>query len=157
MGWVTFALSCVGLAAVCPAAVDRLARFHGLIVLVGSVLALAVGVFRNDVRIAGIKPFDSTYTTIAGVAFVFVLLLVGLMWGAKRSHGLLYRLGAMSVVTGAAIICQLGDHPGRWFCRPDGTVQAHAVWHILMAAAVALAYDAFVVIEGGMTPSRRVT
>lgn len=151
MGWVSFALVCVG-----GAAVSR--RFAALSVTtqlaigsVGGALAIVAGVFRNDVRLAGMKPFDSTYTTIAGVAAVFILLALGLLIAARQRvplRPLTARLGLLALVVAAAAFCQINDRPGRCLCAPDGLVQGHAVWHLLMAAAAALAYDLFARIEG---------
>jgi hypothetical protein len=152
MGWVTFALSCVGASVVWRKTSERLARFHVLIGSVGSALAILAAVFRNDVRIGGVKPFDSTYTTIAGVSVVSLLLLAAVYHALRRSPQSRLRwgrLGLLVVTLGAAIACQLGDHPGHCFCHPESPVQAHAVWHVLMAVAVALTYDLFASIDGG--------
>ncbi len=157
MGWVSFALVCVGGAAVSPrlAALSPGAQF--VIGSVGGTLAIMAAVFRNDVRLAGVKPFDSTYTTIAGVAAVFVLLAAGILSATRRRASLLplaARLGWLALVVAAAAFCQLNDRPGRCFCTPDGVVQGHAVWHGLMAAAAALAYKLFVRIESCVTTHR---
>jgi hypothetical protein len=150
MGWVSFALVCVGGAAVSP----RLAALRPAVQLalggIGGALAMTAAVFRNDVRVAGVKPFDSTYTTIAGVAAVFVLLAGGVLIAARRRERvrpLLVRLGLLAVGVAAAAFCQLNDRPGRCLCAPDGVVQGHAAWHVLMAAAAALAQALFRRIE----------
>lgn len=147
MGWVSFALVCVGAAAVSP----RIARLNPVAQLAlgatGGALAMIAAVFRNDVRLAGVKPFDSTYTTIGGVAVIFVLLALGVLFSARRRlpvRPLLLRLGLLALVVAAAAFCQLNDRPGLCLCAPDGAVQGHAAWHVLMAAAAALAYALFV-------------
>jgi hypothetical protein len=146
MGWVTFALGCVGISAVWRDKLDSVARFYPGIGAAGSVLAMLAAVFRNDVKLAGIKPFDSTYTTVAGVAFISFLLLAAFLSRQERPSW--SRLSLIAGGVGLAIACQLGDHPRRWFSNPESAVQAHAVWHVLMAAAVALTYDTFAVLEG---------
>lgn len=161
LGWVIFALGLLGLSAVWdtrPGARPLLAGRTTLqlwLSLIGGGLAIVAAVFRNDVRIAGIKPFDSTYVTVAGVAVVFLLLVSGIALATKKpSFG---RLGLLTLVTAAAILCQLWDHPGYRFFRPDGAIQAHALWHILMGLAAALTYDLFMVLEGRPTLGSRTT
>ena len=151
MGWVSFALVCVGGAAASRRFAALSANTQLAIGSVGGALAIVAGVFRNDVRVAGVKPFDSTYTTIAGVAGVFVLLALGLLIAARQRaplRPLIARLGLLALVVAAAAFCQLNDRPGRCLCAPDGLVQGHAVWHLLMAAAAALAYGLFARMEG---------
>jgi hypothetical protein len=150
MGWVSFALVCVGGAAVSRRFAALSATTQLAIGCVGGALAIVAAVFRNDVRLAGVKPFDSTYTTIAGVAGVFVLLAAGLLIAARERMPLrpvAARLGLLALVVAAAAFCQLNDRPGRCLCAPDCAVQGHALWHVLMAAAAALAYDLFARIE----------
>lgn len=157
MGWVSFALVCVGGAAVSP----RLAALSPAAQLAlgsaGGALAMTAAVFRNDVRLAGIKPFDSTYTTIGGVAAVFALLAAGLQIATRQRvplRRLAARLALLAVVVAAAAFCQLNDRPGLCLCAPDGLVQGHAVWHALMAGAAALAHDLFCRIESALAPTR---
>ncbi len=150
MSWVTVALSCVGIAALRRKPSNNYAPFHLSIGGVSGALAMLAAVSRNDIKIAGIKPFDSTYTTVAGVALISALLLAGVVFGSRLGHRVRPSPGRIILLTAvvvAGIGCQLGDHPGHCFCHPESAVQAHAVWHILMAAAIALAYDTFAVIE----------
>ncbi|MCX6951778.1 MAG: ceramidase domain-containing protein [Verrucomicrobia bacterium] len=155
MGWVSFALCCHGYVAgsgTLPDAEQKRTRVRDLAIgFIGGALAMTAAFFRNDVRIAGVKPFDSTYTTILGIAAVFALAVVGLLRAVKARPGLrlpLARVGLLVAVVGAAVFCQLNDRVGRCFCAPESPVQAHAVWHVLMAAATALAYDVFAFVEG---------
>ncbi|MBL9202484.1 MAG: hypothetical protein JNL39_18380, partial [Opitutaceae bacterium] len=123
----------------------------------GGALAMTAAVFRNDVRLAGIKPFDSTYTTIGGVAAVFVLLAAGLLIATRQRvppRRLAARLGLLAVVVAGAAFCQLHDRPGLCLCAPDGLVQGHAIWHVLMAGAAALAHDLFCRIESALASTR---
>lgn len=153
MGWVSFALVCVGGAAVCQrlAALSPSTQFA--IGSVGGTLAIVAAVFRNDVRLAGVKPFDSTYTTIAGVAAVFVLLVIGLAVAGRqrvRLRTLIVQMGLLAVLVGIAAFFQISDRPGRSLCAPSNIVQAHAIWHCLMAAAALLAADLFRRIEASL-------
>lgn len=154
MGWVSWALCCHGYVAGLrrSEAEERAKCGRGIwIGLIGAILAMTAAFFRNDVRIAGVKPFDSTYTTILGIAGVFVLALVGVLRAmrARPDAKLPFaRVGVLVAVVGAAVFCQLNDRAGRCLCTPDSPVQAHAVWHALMATAVVLAYELFAYVEG---------
>jgi hypothetical protein len=150
MGWVSVALCCHGYDSMRqrPASDGKAGLWIGVI---GSVFAIMAAFFRNDVRFAGMKPFDTSYTTIAGITGIFVLALLGIVRAIRvRPHVRFpaLRLSILASVVAAAIICQLNDRVGRCFCAPESMVQAHAVWHVLMAVAVALAYDLFALIEG---------
>ncbi|MEO6996404.1 MAG: ceramidase domain-containing protein [Lacunisphaera sp.] len=150
MGWVSFALCCHGYSSA--------RRGHAIgtaselwIGATGGVLAMTAAFLRNNVRIAGVKPFDTTYTTIAGIGGIFALAVVGIV-RAIRMHPQVRlpvaRLAVLGLVVALAVFCQLNDRAGRCLCAPEGIVQAHALWHVLMAYAVGLAYDLFALIEG---------
>jgi hypothetical protein len=49
----------------------------------------------------------------------------------------------MAALTGLAVLFRKGDGPSNVFCSPGSIVQAHALWHILSAATLLLAYDSF--------------
>jgi FtsH-binding integral membrane protein len=119
--------------------------------LIGSAAAIVAAFFRNDLRLAGIKPFDSTYTTVVGVAAVFLLAVIGLVRAARRSSepsGRIGRVVLLAALAGIAAFLQINDRPGRPCWAPEAAIQAHAVWHVLMAAASRHAYDLFRVLGG---------
>lgn len=157
MGWVSFALCCHGYSSARskPLAEQPAAGSHSAgelwIGVTGGALAMIAAFVRNSVHIAGVKPFATIYTTIAGIGGVFALAMIGIM-RAIRAHPEvrmpIARLSLISLVVALGVFCQLNDRAGRCLCAPDGAVQAHAVWHVLMAGAVALAYDLFARIEG---------
>lgn len=153
MCWVSFALCCVGFEAARGGKIDHTAPSTTTIWfgVAGSLAAIATAIFRNDVRIAGIKPFDSTYTTVAGVAGVFLLAAVGLLRATRARPASSYHLGrivTLAALIGVAAFLQINDRPGKLCCAPDAALQAHAVWHVLMAAASLLGYDLFRVLSG---------
>lgn len=151
MGWVSFALCCHGFVAGLRPATEENRTLDLCFGIVGGALAMTAAVFRNDVRIAGIKPFDSTYTTVLGIGGVFILAVFGL-WRALRARpGLRFpfsRIALLVAVVATAAFCQINDRVGHCFCAPESPIQAHAVWHVLMATATALAYDLFAFVEG---------
>jgi hypothetical protein len=160
MGWVSFALCCVGYSAARRSSALTSPRSHLWIGLLGGALAMTAAFFRNDVRLGGVKPFDTTYTTIAGIAGVFALALVGILCVARTNPGSrppYLRVATLVVVVGAAASLQISDRPGRWCCAPDAFIQGHAAWHVLMATASALAYDTFAFLEGRPTLLGRAT
>ncbi|MBI3886258.1 MAG: ceramidase domain-containing protein [Opitutae bacterium] len=105
------------------------------------VLAVTTGIFRNDVRIAGFKVFDSTYVVVAAVALSWLLVL-GV--ARRQASPKKYR----RAVVGAAFFSAgsfaggLGDRFGGFWLAPDAFVQGHAVWHVLGAFAVLAVYEA---------------
>jgi len=157
MGWTTFALSCFGYASVRGTGAAKPAAQITL-GAVGGTLAMTAAVFRNDVKISEVKPFDTTYVTVAGIGFVFILLVVGIFPGTETrpaSRPARTRLGVLAATVAAAIVCQLGVRPGNCFCRPDALLQAHALWHVLTAFAVFQAYELFAAIESRQPIGRR--
>jgi len=153
MGWVSFALCCVGFEAARGGKIHNTPPSTAAIWfgVVGSMTAIAVAIFRNDVRIAGTKPFDSTYTTVAGVAGVFLLAAVGLVRAARARPASSYhlsRIATLAALVGIAAFFQINDRPGKLCCAPGAALQAHAIWHVLMAAASLLGYDLFRVLAG---------
>ncbi|MDP3073551.1 MAG: ceramidase domain-containing protein [Opitutaceae bacterium] len=156
MAWVSFALCCVGYTAARPNREEN-PRRDLIVGLVGAALAMTAAVFRNDVRVAGVKPFDTTYMTIAGISGVLLLVVLGLVRAARAQPGRplpIIRLTLLGAIVAGAVFCQLNDRLGRCLCAPESPVQAHAVWHGLMAAAIALAYDTFARIAGWATLRR---
>jgi Ceramidase len=160
MAWVSFALCCHGFATIWPRAdgASATARRRLWFGVIGAALVMTAAIFRNDVRVLGVKPFNTVYMTQAGIATSLGLMLVGVVRArrARPEFRLPFaRLALAVVVVAVALACQLNDHPGRCFCAPESPVQAHAVWHVLMAAAIAMTYDFFAVLEGGAPLGRR--
>lgn len=161
MGWVVFALGFFACSSVWPEAPLFPCRpaIQMLVSVIGLILAAGAAVFRNEVRIGGIKPLAVTYITGAGVAVIFGLLTFILVTARRHSNihlRLFPRLGLLGVITLAAILCQLGDHPDQLLFQPDAFIQAHAVWHVLMALAAYLAYDTFSRIAAPAMGSRTI-
>jgi hypothetical protein len=148
MGWTAAALACVGFEALVLGAkpASRLRRTLPWLGLLTCGAATAVAVLRNDVRVAGFKPFDTTYTTIAGIAVVFVLLMLAIFRHRRSQPGRNLPLGHIAALAGSvglAAFLQISDRPGHCCGAPDALVQGHAVWHTLMAAAVYIAFTLF--------------
>lgn len=148
MGCTSAALVLIGANALGPFVRILPSRRAGQITLsfLAAGSATAIAVFRNDVRIEGAKPFDSTYTTVAGIAIIFLLMASAVLRHTRRGYpiqNLATRIGALGIIIALAVICQVGDHPGHFFCRPNSPLQAHAAWHVLMAIALWLAYRTF--------------
>jgi hypothetical protein len=161
MGWVSFALCCHGYAAARRSSDQSAAASSELwIGLIGGALAMTAAFFRNDVRVGGIKPFDTTYTTAAGITGVFLIAAFGVL-RALRAHPEIRlpvaRFGTLAAVVAVALFCQLNDRIGRCLGTPGAVIQGHAVWHVLMAAAAAMAYDVFAFIESQSSLWRRQT
>lgn len=153
MAWVSFSVCCHGYTIVWPRDNDSpdTARRRLWFGLIGGALVMTAAIFRTDIRIFGVKPFGTLYMTVAGILAALGLSLIG-MFRAKRARPEfrlpLARLALALVVVAAAMMCQLNDHPGHCFCAPESPVQAHAVWHVLMAVAIAMTYDFFAVLQG---------
>lgn len=111
------------------------------VTLVASISGIVAAIFRNEVRIFGLKPFDSTYVTIASIGAVAVgLFIVSLR---HREKAFWWRVAACLASALLAVAARLGDEPGRFWFDPDAVVQGHAVWHVAGSAAILLAVDAF--------------
>lgn len=104
--------------------------------------AFGAGIFRNDVRIAGFKPFDSSTVVVACVAIgSLCALLSGWRLADRRRCA-----RAMSVLMIAAPVAFFGSYADRFgglWAMPEAMVQGHAVWHTLGAAALLAAYEVF--------------
>ena len=157
MGWAVFSLGCLGWFAVgrtwAATSIVALESSSAQLTvgLAGAVLAVATAIFRNTVKIAGVKAFDSTYVTVTGIGVVLLFLAGGMVVAAQKlPAGRIptNRILGLFLVVGAAIIFQLGDHPGKWLFQPESLIQAHAAWHILMALAALQCHDLFALIEG---------
>lgn len=104
--------------------------------------AIYTGVHRNDVRIAGIKPFDSTYVMIAAVALGSTMALVAFRLAKDKGA---YGRAAMALAIAAplAFVGGQGDRFGGFLANPEGFIQGHALWHTLGAVAILAAYEVF--------------
>jgi hypothetical protein len=104
--------------------------------------AFVSGIFRNDVRIAGFKPLDSTTVVVACVA---VGSLCALLSGWRLADRRRY-LRALAVLIVAAPIAFFGGYADRFgglWAAPEAIVQGHAVWHTLGAVSLLAAYEVF--------------
>lgn len=137
MYWTIALLALVGWAAV-----FRTRFLSGApMVLAVTVVAIIAAIYRNDVRLAGLKPFDSTYVTVTGVISVATCLFV-----TARRHRSGQTVGWSAVclaLAALAIAARLGDEPGRFWFSPDILLQGHAVWHVASAAAAMAAIWVF--------------
>lgn len=143
MYWVVYALivyGAVGLLRRSP-----LCGWAGnLLGLSVGIAAIATAVHRNDWRPLGVKIFDSTYVAVWGF-FLVGLLVVIAVWQAKpaiRGKAIVWGIGSLLGI-GMAATCQLGDRVGSFLFAPQAFIQAHAVWHLLTAVAVGMAYEVF--------------
>lgn len=110
-------------------------------------LGVLMGIHKNDI-------FESTKTTIALVAMLFILLVVGLV--VARLRGAEAIAIAMPIVlivsTGIpTLFFKFSDGPNHGFfnwCCPTAVLQAHAAWHVLSAVMVLVAYDFFANFSG---------
>lgn len=109
-----------------------------------AIAAIATSVHRNDWRLFGFKFFDSTYVAVWGFFLVGLLVVINI-WQAKpaiRGKAIAWGIGSL-VGIGMAATCQLGDRVGGFLFAPKAIIQAHAIWHLLTAAAVGMAYEVF--------------
>ena len=114
------------------------------------VLGILMGIYKNEV-------FESTKTTLALVALMFILFVIAIIGSAVR----LFRESAentdifMSIAMPLLLFIAIGlptlffkfsdgpEHKIFNWCCPKAVLQAHAGWHILSALMVLLAYDLF--------------
>jgi hypothetical protein len=97
--------------------------------------------------------FASTNLALAGAMwfldngfarYTMATLIAGVLLTEARLWGRIVRrrrwLVAALVVYGAGTVAWLLSGDGGPWCRPDGSLQGHALWHVLAAAGVALVY-----------------
>lgn len=107
------------------------------------VLAVPAGIFRNDVRVAGIKLLDSTYVVVAGIAIAAVLAVI--CWRrARNCRRYFVALLVLSVSAPLAFFGGVADRFGGRLADPDAWIQGHAIWHAMGAVALWAAYEAYV-------------
>lgn len=109
--------------------------------------------------------WDSTIVFVVLVAVLAVLVLSSILasmslstqfGGTCASCHLTLELMIIGVIAIVGFTCRLGDGYDnsegvrKFLCNPDGAIQAHALWHILSAAALLLTYDLFAQLLRGM-------
>lgn len=114
----------------------------GLGVLATWSAAFYTGIHRNEIRVAGVKLFDSTYVMIVAVAAGCLLALL-VRRHAPSSRAYWRAVLGLAVTAPIAFIGGQGDRFGAFWANPDAIVQGHAVWHTLGAAAILAAYEIF--------------
>lgn len=104
--------------------------------------AIYTGIHRNDVRIYGLKVFDSTYVFVASVAIGCLLALVAFFRARDRRRYLAAML-VFFLSTTVSFSGGIGDRFGGFWANPDFIIQGHAVWHTFGAISLLAIYEAF--------------
>ena len=105
--------------------------------------AIWTGIHRNDVRLAGIKVFDSTYVFVTAVTIGCALLAL-VYWRAVAIRRLLHRpLGLLLIAAPLSFTGGVGDRFGGYWADPEAWIQGHTVWHALGAVALWAAYEVY--------------
>lgn len=137
---VLFCLLLVGAVALVPWFARRAVELSGAILTWG--FAIYTGVHRNDVRIGGVKIFDSTYVMVVSVALGCLLALLASRRASNRAR--YWRAVAVLAVTAPlAFIGGQGDRYGGFLASPQAIIQGHAMWHVLGAVTILAAYEVF--------------
>lgn len=105
-------------------------------------IAIFAGVHRNDVRIGGVKLFDSTYVMVASVAIGCTFALIA-FWRAKDRRAYWRAVTILAVAAPLAFLGGQGDRFGGFLANPEALVQGHTIWHTLGAVAILAAYETF--------------
>lgn len=116
------------------------------------ILSCAAAVFRNDVRIAGLKILDSTYVVVATVALISLLALLATLHRSSRHSVLLFALFLLAGTIAA--ICGFEDRFGHLLARPAAPIQGHAIWHT--SGAIALFFAAKLFATSTTSPASKV-
>jgi hypothetical protein len=104
--------------------------------------AIYTGINRNDIRLYGLKLFDSTYVFVAAVALGCLFAVLAY----KRADNRLLYLRAMGIFvlsTGISFAGGIGDRFGGFWANPEFIIQGHAAWHALGAVSLLALYEAF--------------
>ena len=105
--------------------------------LTGGLLLVSVPVtLYRGVSILGVRPFEITLVT-GGVALVLGVALLARAVRARHWSAWAWPAGSVLLFALAAAL-QVGDRPGGWCWNPQATLQGHALWHLLSAAASGL-------------------
>jgi len=137
---VLYCLLLVGVAALWPS--WRRARVAWTSVLATWGAALYTGVHRNDIRVHGVKLFDSTYVMVAAIAAGGLMALLARRRAASSRTYSRAVIG-LAVTAPIAFIGGQGDRFGAFLADPQALVQGHALWHVFGAAAILAAYEVF--------------
>lgn len=138
---VLFCLLFVGVVALVPWFTRRAFELTGAILTWG--FAIYTGVHRNDIRVGGVKIFDSTYVMVVSVALGCLLALLASRRANNRT-GYWRAVAVLAVTAPVAFIGGQGDRYGGFLASPQAMIQGHAAWHVLGAAAILAAYEVFV-------------
>ncbi len=155
MYWLFIGTAAFAIASIRP----RLARWleaPGTGFAAAAAVAAGLVTAGRNLRLAGVKPLALTTLT----ALTAAVLAAALGLTALRRRTVRARLGAGGALAlfALAVICQVGDRPGGWLVNPEGVIQAHALWHVLSAAALVLAVRTLDTGDDGgdhFTPARQ--
>ncbi len=115
----------------------------GWALVVGAWLAaIYTGVHRNDVRIYGLKVFDSTYVFITAVAIGCLLAVIAFFRTQDRRR-YLQAMIVFVISTTISFSGGIGDRFGGFWANPNFIIQGHAVWHTFGAISLLAVYEAF--------------
>lgn len=104
--------------------------------------AIYTGVHRNDVRIYGLKVFDSTYVFVTAVAIGCLLAVVAFFRTQDRRRYLKAMI-IFAISTTISFSGGIGDRFGGFWANPNFIIQGHAVWHAFGAISLLAVYEAF--------------
>jgi hypothetical protein len=136
---VLFALIVIGVGAAFDLRSER-CDFFGAVC--AWLLAVPAGIYRNDVRIAGIKLLDSTYVVVGGISIAAVLAV--LSWRQTRNFRRYFvALIVLGVSAPLAFFGGVSDRFGGQLADPDALIQGHTIWHSMGALALWAAYEAY--------------
>lgn len=133
MFWVFLMMGFLCAAALAPRWREWIEQRAGLWLGVTLLAAVGLTVLRNVV-VAGGKPFS--LRVAAAIAAATIILSIAQVARRRETVGAALQMLGIVTLFGVAVGLQTVDRPGgRWF-RPDAWLQAHAVWHVLAAAAL---------------------
>lgn len=103
----------------------------------GLLIGSAAVTFHRQEQIWGVRPFEITLVTTEVVILFAVAILANVI--RVRRWSALGWPSVSAILFAAAAAFQVGDRPDGWCWNPRGTVQGHALWHLLSAAAIGIA------------------
>ncbi|HEY8993309.1 MAG TPA: ceramidase domain-containing protein [Lacunisphaera sp.] len=104
--------------------------------------AIYTGVHRNDIRVFGLKLFDSTYVFVAAVALGCLFAILAYKRANNRS-GYLRAMAVFALSASISFAGGIGDRFGGFCAAPESIIQGHAVWHTFGAVSLLAIYEAF--------------
>jgi hypothetical protein len=116
------------------------AGWIGTVLVLG--LAVYTGVHRNDVRIGGVKIFDSTYVFIGAATAGMCMALIACTRSTNRIAAFRFLILMMLCAT-VSFSGGIGDRFGGFWASAQFPIQGHAVWHTFGAFAMLAAYEVF--------------